>query len=594
MMVQIEAHGDIPGLNVGFQPNKRASDLASAQLGSPLLCRMENIPVEILLLDVAKEYDSVSWKLLEMSLKRVSAPEGLIKLLGALPWLLVYDSILTATNREYPWVRNTDQGLSTAAMADDLSLMAYSRTRLQQIANFVSGWFRMAGVRVNATKTEHLSYGSSENAPVVYWQYGEGTDGQTAIMQRLHPGHCVRILGQNRTKSRTGLGRLWNPSLSRVISKYEMTVESPRRYGGNKKQIMAAFQRLLPDNVIESLYAYGISEIAQAFWMTKELGSVYQNEQARPGLGRTSMHRMRGGHPQWKRFLETETANIHRGVTDVRDAIVDLEDSEEIEVYTDGSLVDTPLSQSMGFGVLFRYRPWGRQSFEEERFRGCCMEALFSSTMAEVMAIFMALALAEVGPQKALEIKTDSRAIIGALKRSSPMAALLEWRSIWFEEYWDSVKFTWVKGHSGNLHNAEADRPAGSAHGNEQLVWSLKLGASRTAPFWTCWNDQPAPGKPGSLIKRIERTVVGKRLLAQVRVANPQEQIEQEDVKDTMAASTWFSAGNGKFHAKNSFRKTTERDTSERSLVYKLLLGNIPVMKREATWYLQAYPEPEM
>ncbi|KAJ1770080.1 hypothetical protein LPJ74_003521 [Coemansia sp. RSA 1843] len=299
-------------------------------------------------------------------------------------------------------------------MADDLSLMAYSRTRLQQIANFVSGWFRMAGVRVNATKTEHLSYGSSENAPVVYWQYGEGTDGQTAIMQRLHPGHCVRILGQNRTKSRTGLGRLWNPSLSRVISKYEMTVESPRRYGGNKKQIMAAFQRLLPDNVIESLYAYGISEIAQAFWMTKELGSVYQNEQARPGLGRTSMHRMRGGHPQWKRFLETETANIHRGVTDVRDAIVD--DSEEIEVYTDGSLVDTPLSQSMGFGVLFRYRPWGRQSFEEERFRGCCMEALFSSTMAEVMAIFMALALAEVGPQKALEIKTDSRAIIGALK----------------------------------------------------------------------------------------------------------------------------------------------------------------------------------
>ncbi|KAJ2092254.1 hypothetical protein IW138_001325 [Coemansia sp. RSA 986] len=61
-----------------------------------------------------------------------------------------------------------------------------------------------------------------------------------------------------------------------------------------------------------------------------------------------------------------------------------------------------------------------------------------------------------------------------------------------------------------------------------------------------------------------------------------------------MAVSTWFSVGKGKFHAKNSFRKTTERDSSERSLGYKLLLGNIPVMKREAAWYSQAYPEPEM
>ncbi|KAJ1770453.1 hypothetical protein LPJ74_003188 [Coemansia sp. RSA 1843] len=90
------------------------------------------------------------------------------------------------------------------------------------------------------------------------------------------------------------------------------------------------------------------------------------------------------------------------------------------------------------------------------------------------------------------------------------------------------------------------------------------------------------------------RTVANKRLLAQVRVANPREEIEQEDVKDTMAASTWFSAGKGKFHAKNSFRKTIERDTSERSPGYKLLLGNIPVMKHEVAWYPQAYSEPEL
>ncbi|KAJ2571960.1 hypothetical protein IW140_001310 [Coemansia sp. RSA 1813] len=114
------------------------------------------------------------------------------------------------------------------------------------------------------------------------------------------------------------------PSVARVISKYAMTMESPRRYGDNKMQIMAAFQRPLPGNVIEPLYAYGISEIAQAFWMTQELGTVYQNEQPRPGLGWMSMHRMRGDCPQWKSLLETETANIRREGTDVRDAIVDV------------------------------------------------------------------------------------------------------------------------------------------------------------------------------------------------------------------------------------------------------------------------------
>ncbi|KAJ2084950.1 hypothetical protein IW138_006537 [Coemansia sp. RSA 986] len=121
------------------------------------------------------------------------------------------------------------------------------------------------------------------------------------------------------------------------------------------------------------------------------------------------------------------------------------------------------------------------------------------------------------------------------------MAALLEWGSIWFEEYWDSVKLV------------------GSAHGNEQLAWSLNLEASRTVPFWERWNGQPAPGKPGSLIKKIECAEVDEHLLAQVRVANPQEQIEQGDVKDTMAVSTWFLAGKGKFHAKNLVRKITER-----------------------------------
>ncbi|KAJ2383773.1 hypothetical protein GGI23_007073, partial [Coemansia sp. RSA 2559] len=81
-------------------------------------------------------------------------------------------------------------------MADDLSLMANSRQRLQRVADFVAGWFRMAGVQVNAAKTEHISYGSPENATVLSWQTEEGPEGRTEITQRPQPGLGIRILGQ--------------------------------------------------------------------------------------------------------------------------------------------------------------------------------------------------------------------------------------------------------------------------------------------------------------------------------------------------------------------------------------------------------------
>ncbi|KAJ1726364.1 hypothetical protein LPJ72_006360, partial [Coemansia sp. Benny D160-2] len=209
--------------------------------------------------------------------------------------------------------------------------------------------------------------------------------------------------------------------------------------------------------------------------------------------------------------------------------------------------------------------------------------------MAEVMAIFMAIVLADIAPPRRLVIKTDSQAAIGAMEalkrrdpkrpwRSSPMAALLEWGAVWFEEYWDRLSFVWVKGHAGNQYNEGADRLAREGHEEQHRVWSLKLGAPPTVQWWACWNNQPATGKPGNLIKKIERAAVKERLLTQVRVAHPQEWIEQEDLDDVLTALSWFREGEGRFQAKRSYKKTSERDSSERSLGIKLLLGNVPVM----------------
>ncbi|KAJ2864851.1 hypothetical protein GGI22_001631, partial [Coemansia erecta] len=194
-----------------------------------------------------------------------------------------------------------------------------------------------------------------------------------------------------RAKSRPGIGRLWYTSVARSINKYALTVERPYRYGECKTQVMTAFQKPLPDKIIDSLYDAEISEIAQAFWMTPLQG--------------------RGG---------TIFINNGRGDGDLHGTI----------------------------------------------------------------------------------------------------------------------------GHAGNQYNTEADRLAGQAHGNEQRAWSLK--------------------------------------------------IKLEDVKDTLVANAWFAAGNGKYELKNLFKKVTEQDSTERSLGFKLLLGNVPVMKQQVAWYLLAYPELEM
>ncbi|KAJ2217156.1 hypothetical protein EV179_000623 [Coemansia sp. RSA 487] len=52
---------------------------------------------------------------------------------------------------------------------------------------------------------------------------------------------------------------------------------------------------------------------------------------------------------------------------------------------------------------------------------------------------------------------------------------------------------------------------------------------------------------PESLIKNIEWSVVAERLLVQVRVTHPQEQVEQESIQDLLAAGSWFSFGNGQY-----------------------------------------------
>ncbi|KAI8321411.1 hypothetical protein GQ54DRAFT_311762 [Martensiomyces pterosporus] len=113
--------------------------------------------------------------------------------------------------------------------------------------------------------------------------------------------------------------------------------------------------------------------------------------------------------------------------------------------------------------------------------------------------------------------------------------------------------------------------------------------------------------RPNTLIKKVEWDRMGQRLLAQVRMAHPDQTINSRELDLTLEvklsepqvrslheALSWHYSGNQEFVQKMSFSRTSERDTTERSLGIKLLFGNVPVMVRQMSWYPLAYPKPEM
>ncbi|KAJ1729060.1 hypothetical protein LPJ61_003707, partial [Coemansia biformis] len=95
-------------------------------------------------------------------------------------------------------------------------------------------------------------------------------------------------------------------------------------------------------------------------------------------------------------------------------------------------------------------------------------------------------------------------------------------------------------------------------------------------------------------VKLVERSWIERRLLLQVRDTHPEFSVCEPELEATMAALSWFHDGGGRYVQKRSFQRTSDSDSTERSLGFKLLLGTLPVMMRQTAWYPDAYPEPEM
>ncbi|KAJ2468458.1 hypothetical protein GGI03_000971, partial [Coemansia sp. RSA 2337] len=96
----------------------------------------------------------------------------------------------------------------------------------------------------------------------------------------------------------------------------------------------------------------------------------------------------------------------------------------------------------------------------------------------------------------------------------------------------------------------------------------VRVVTTRILPIW-----QPTTRHPGRMVALIEQEWMATRLLEQIQVAHPEYCRHQWGLTALLKALGWFAVGDGTYTPRRSFGKTSEHDSTERSLGLKLLLG---------------------
>lgn len=233
----IERHGVLLGGNYGFTRGRRTTDFVQVLRAAIDDAQCSRRGIEVLMLDVRRAYDSVSWCSLACSLRRIRVPEAYIGLLerifdkrtatvrthhgqtqphhpecgldqgevnSPLLWLVFYDTLLCAlrqSKRGYKmaWPDMEDEmrpvRIAYGAFADDLTLVAETRADLQGLASICRSFFALHDIEVHCGKTVHAAKtppgGAALPLPMVRL-----ADGDTGLVQRVLPAtEPFRLLG---------------------------------------------------------------------------------------------------------------------------------------------------------------------------------------------------------------------------------------------------------------------------------------------------------------------------------------------------------------------------------------------------------------
>eukprot|EP00741_Cyanophora_paradoxa_P011904 tig00020571_g11504.t1 len=202
----IEKHGILKGVNYGFRKAKATDDALHLMVAILEDAKEHRKPIYLLLQDIRRAYDSVSWASMELSLRRIGAPETYIDLHrniferrraraitghglsdvfelecglpqggieSPLHWLIFYDALLCA-QQELDRLEQEKGGAGVAyvmgmgeddadfaparvtgsAYANDTQWMSGSAEGIQMLADVASEFFRLHDIAVNARKTE--------------------------------------------------------------------------------------------------------------------------------------------------------------------------------------------------------------------------------------------------------------------------------------------------------------------------------------------------------------------------------------------------------------------------------------------------------
>ncbi|KAJ2067711.1 hypothetical protein GGH13_005206 [Coemansia sp. S155-1] len=275
----------------------------------------------------------------------------------------------------------------------------------------------------------------------------------------------------------------------------------------------------------------------------------------------------------------------------------------KIEIYTDGSLQPGRGSRDalMGFVAIFQFQRAG-PTVDTVTMAGATRDGPFSSTMAELMAILAVLAVLPSDAKATLWC--DSKAAIAYVDklqnkrdcswRKSPMAYLAQFHVSQIRRRQMPIAMKWIRGHTGNKGNKAADCAAKGALSRPQGWWSLRLGSLPEQKYYACVGRMVAPYKIGGMIKRQEEARAVQCLWRAVVKANPSANFLESNLKETLEALNWSTVEkDGIWIRKNSWCRTSVRDSNIHGFVIGALFGLLPVALREWAWYPHVYEQDE-
>eukprot|EP00741_Cyanophora_paradoxa_P010364 tig00020531_g10028.t1 len=294
----IEKHGVLKGVNYGFRKSKSTDDALHLTVAILEDAKEHHKPIYILLQDIRRAYDSVSWVSMELSLRRIGAPEGYIDLHrniferrraraitghglsdafelecglpqggieSPLHWLIFYDALLCA-QQELDRI-DCDRGgegvayvlgdavadagqprarVTGCAYADDTQWWSGTAAGIQKLADVASEFFRMHDITVNASKTEftYNNVSPEPEAPLLGHP-------RVPVGKKLAPGAHFKLLGVYLTANLS-----WTEQIRQMEAQARETVAVIAR-----KQLTAQEACYIVEAVVQARIAYGLKVV---------------------------------------------------------------------------------------------------------------------------------------------------------------------------------------------------------------------------------------------------------------------------------------------------------------------------------------------